>query len=92
MLGLSYESKFLGRDVLKDGEGAAFISTYQLLGMIEGDNLIVLMPNKKIAAYRIDNWTMSEYTTIEPTEDLIADAVAYYQGAGWLYKSGLLKK
>lgn len=91
MLGLSYESKFLGRDVLKDGEGAAFISTYQLLGMIEGDNLIVLTPDKKIVAYRIDNWKNSEYTTIEPTEDMIADAVAYYQGASFLYKNGLLK-
>lgn len=92
MLGVSYESKFIGRDVLRDGEGAAFISTYQLLGMIEGDNLIVLTPNKKIAAYHIDDWQSSDYTAIEPSENQIADIVAYYQGASYLYKSGRLKR
>ncbi len=92
MLGLSYESKFLGRDVFRSERAIAFISTYQMLGMIEGDTLIVLTPNKKIAAYRIDDWTTGEYTAIEPSEELITDAVAYYQGASWLYKNGRLKK
>ncbi len=92
MLGVSYESKFLGRDIFRAERSTAFISTYQMLGMIEGDELIVLTPDKKIAAYRIDDWGSSEYTAIEPSEDQIADAVAYYQGASWLYKNGLLKK
>ena len=92
MLGLSYESKFLGQDVFRSERSIAFISTYQMLGMIEDDTLIVLTPNKKIAAYRIDDWNMSEYTAIEPPEELIADAVACYQGASWLYKNGRLKK
>lgn len=91
MLGLSYESKFLGRDVFRSEQSIAFISTYQMLGMIEGETLIVLTPNKKIAAYHIDDWESSEYSALEPPEELIADAVAYYQGASYLYKSGLLQ-
>ena len=92
MLGVTYESKFMGRDVLRAERSIAFVSTYQMLGMIEDDVLTVLTPNKKIAAYRIDDWESSTYTPIEPSADQIADAVAYYQGASWLYKSGRLKK
>ena len=92
MLGISYESKFLGRDIFRAERSIAFISTYQLLGCIEDDTLIVLSPDKKIAAYHIDDWESSEYTAIEPSEKLIDDAVAYYQGASRLYKSGLLKR
>ncbi len=92
MLGISYESKFLGRDIFRAERAIAFISTYQLLGMIEDDTLIVLTPDKKIAAYRIDDWNSSSYTPIELPKQLIDDAVAYYQGASFLYKSGSLKK
>ena len=91
MLGISYESKFLGRDIFRAERSIAFISTYQLLGMIEDDVLIVLTPDKKIAAYHIDDWNLSSYTPIELPEQSIDDAVAYYQGASQLYKSGLLK-
>ena len=92
MLGVSYESKFLGRDIFRAERSTAFISTYQMLGMIEGDELIVLTPDKKIAAYRIEDWESSIYTAIEPSEERIDDAVAYYQGASYLYKSGRLKE
>ena len=92
MLGVSYESKFMGRDIFRAERSMAFISTYQLLGMIEGDVLTVLTPNKKIAAYHIDDWNLSTYTSIEPSEDQIEDAVAFYQGASYLYKSGRLKR
>ncbi|MBR1580637.1 MAG: LTA synthase family protein [Selenomonadaceae bacterium] len=91
MLGVSYESKFMGRDIFRADRSMAFISTYQMLGLIEGDTLIVLTPDKKIAAYRIDDWGSSEYTAIESSAEQIADAVAYYQGASYLYKSGRLK-
>ena len=92
MLGVTYQSKFMGRDIFRADRSTVFISTYQLLGMIEGDTLIVLTPNKKIAAYHIDDWETSEYTAIEPSEELIDDTVACYQGASWLYKNGLLKR
>ena len=92
MIGISYESKFLGRDIFRAERAIAFISTYQMLGMIEDDTLIVLTPDKKIAAYRIDDWNLSSYTPIELPKQLIDDAVAYYQGASFLYKSGSLKK
>ena len=91
MLGLSYTSKFLGFDINRTpaGQERAFISTYQMLGLVKNDTLTILSPNKKIEAYQIDNWQTSDYTPIEP--ELTDEIVAYYQGASYLFKNNLLK-
>ena len=45
--GMEYESKFYGVDALKAKPGRAFIATYQLLGYLKDDGLVILSPNKK---------------------------------------------
>lgn len=94
MLGFSYDSKFLGHDVNKisEGEERAFISTYQLLGYVKNDTLIILTPDKKAAAHHIDDWTTSQYSDIEIDDKLLDEAINYYQGAFYLFKSGRLKE
>ena len=58
MLGISYTSRFLGRDIAKApvGEERVFIGTYQSLGYIEGNTLTVLKPGKQAVTYQIEDW------------------------------------
>ena len=91
LIGMSYKSKFLGADINKMplGQERAFISTYQILGLVKGDTLTVLTPDKKVTAYHIDNWQTSEYTPVDPI--MTDEIVAWYQGASYLFKRNLLK-
>lgn len=93
MLGLSYDEKFLGHDINKvaETEDRVFISTYQLLGYVKNDTLIVLSPDKKATAWHIDNWKTSDYSSIEVNPSLLDEAVNYYQFAAHLFNSGQLK-
>ena len=97
-LGISYEGNFMGQDINKipAGEERAFISTYQLLGYVKKDTLVILRPNREINIFRIDNAKTSEYTPIDgelddATKKIESEAISYYQGAAMLYEKGLLK-
>jgi phosphoglycerol transferase MdoB-like AlkP superfamily enzyme len=86
ILNISYSSKFFGRDVFndKDGPERAFIGTYQKLGYIEGDKLLVLAPGKKVEYY---NFTRSDgkTATAQPVEELLMNGLGYYQGSSLEY-------
>ena len=94
MLGISYVSRFLGRDIAQvaPGDEHVFISTYQSMGYIKGNKLVVLEPGKKVKTYRIDDWQTSKYTQIDNQENLTDAAITWYQGASYLFKKGLLKR
>lgn len=93
MLGMTYETKNLGYDInkLPEGKERAFIATYQQLGYIAEDTLVVLEPNKKVSAYKINDYTNNKYSKIQPSQELVNDAITWYQGASILYKNNLLK-
>lgn len=94
LLGWSYPSRFYGRDVLAPDapqQGRALIGTYQKLGLLvdrpDGPNLAVLAPVRDMSTFRFDAATGST----EPTErdsDLIANAIAYYETASFLFSHG----
>jgi len=94
MLGLSYESKNMGYDInkLPTGEERAFISTYQQLGYVKNDKLVILEPGNKANVYKINDYSKDDYTKIAGEEKLIEEAVTWYQGASYLYKNKLLKE
>ena len=90
LLNFSYTTKFMGKDVLNgdDVPERAFISTYQKLGYIEGDKLLVLGPKREADFFsftREDGKT----TSISPQDGLLLDALGYYQGANYIYKNRL---
>ena len=93
MLGLSYRTSWLGRDAFQTPEkdDRAFISTYQSLGLVKGDDLVVLTPDKAVAADRIDDWETSDYTKEDVPTNLGKEAISWYQEASDLFKNGLLK-
>ena len=90
LLDMKYSSAFIGKNILSADPwiDRAFISTYQKLGYIQGDKLLVLGP-KKAADYftfvRKDGAT----AVIEPQEDLLMNALGYFQGMNYIYKNRL---
>lgn len=90
LLNFSYDTKFLGKDILKmeAGPGRAFISTYQKLGFIKGDKLLVLAPKKEIGYFRFTRQD-GKTTEITPQEELLLDGLGYMQGSNYIYKNRL---
>lgn len=90
MLNISYDTDFLGRDVLKDTTATprAFVSTYQKIGYLTENQMIVLGPRKYAVQHNADR--QSGALKQQPLdEQLLADALAYYQGGNILYKNRL---
>lgn len=88
LLKLNYRTKFLGRDILNfpSGNDKAFISTFQGLGYLTDDQLVVLMPPKKIQQYKPDFLNgKSEETVVN--DSLVKVATAYYQVAAWMFRN-----
>lgn len=90
LMGWSYESRFFGADVLHgetSHQGRALLATYQKLGFLRGDSLGVLSPPQRFEtfAYSVADDTL---TAEPPDQALENDAIAYYQTAAALYKTG----
>ncbi len=90
LMNFSYTTKFMGADVLKMDplQGRAFISTYQKLGFIKGGGLVVLGPQKYLKSFTIDLKSGAAAESA-PSEELVADALGYFQGASYLYRNRL---
>ncbi len=89
LLNFSYKSRFLGYDLnqIPEGEERIFISTYQSIAYAKGDTLVVLNPKQRVTCYRIDYET-GEYQLLAEDPVLVREAIAWYQGASKLYKTG----
>lgn len=91
MLNFSYRSQFYGYDLfrLEPGRERAFISTYQLLGYMKDDRLVVLSPRKQVELFKLSE----NHELIETTQDpqLMQEAMAWYQSASYLFKNGFIR-
>ena len=92
MLGISYESNFMGRDIamVPKGQEHVFISTYQSLGYIKNDKLIILKPGQQSESLTIDDWSASKYEQSPEDKADLDEAIAWYQTAGDLFHAGKL--
>lgn len=88
MLGFSYTSKFYGQDLTKYNPNRAFISTYQLLGYLKSDMLVILSPNNPPATFRIDG---EKQILMEGPKALTNEAISFYQSAYELFTKGQMK-
>ena len=91
LLGISYESSFFGRDMFaKISEPAerSFIGTFQKLGYIEGDRLLILTPRKKMEQFRF-NRADGKTEPMPVDNDMLMNSLAHYQGSAYVYKNRL---
>jgi len=88
LLNFSYQSKFFGQDVFKmrDEQQRAFISTYQSLGYIKNNKLVILDPNKKVSTFS-PNFITGSSNAVPSQEWLTNEAIANYQLASYLYSN-----
>ncbi len=86
-LNQSYKSRFLGSDVFKRDtlNDRIFISTYQDMGYIRNNKLVILSPRRKVEMYSFD-YVSGVNTLIPLDKSLVNEAISWYQGASFLYK------
>jgi len=79
----------MGYDIynMTPGNERAFISTYQDMGYIHNGEMVILSPQQKIQTVRPDFKT-GVNTPVSPSDSLIKEAIAWYQGASFLFQSG----
>jgi len=92
MLNFSYTSKFFGYDMarLPAGRERAFVSTYQSLGFIKGNELVVLMPQQQSKFFTLQNGEQIEHEGGDSS--LLHEAISWYQVASASFKEGLMKQ
>jgi phosphoglycerol transferase MdoB-like AlkP superfamily enzyme len=92
LLNFSYKTKFFGKDIFKmqPEQERALIGTYQKLGYVKNDRLVVLDIKKEAAVYQFNRDT-GEARKLPPDPNLINEAVSYYQGANYLFEHNLNK-
>jgi phosphoglycerol transferase MdoB-like AlkP superfamily enzyme len=90
LLNFSYKSKFYGYDMfhLEPGRERAFISTYQTLGYLKGDKMVVLSPQQKAEVHQISNGVVGAGNVKDP--QLLNEAVAWYQSASYSFRHHLM--
>jgi phosphoglycerol transferase MdoB-like AlkP superfamily enzyme len=91
LLNWSYDSKFIGHDVnrLPLGKEHALISTYQTVGYLENDELVILEPGQRVRVEAVDWATLTTRPTVA-NPVAIEEAISVYQGASLAFKTGLL--
>lgn len=86
LMGMDYDSRFVGRDILSTPpeQARALIATYQRMGYLADNRLVILSPQ-----HRVDEVTnpFGSYDEVElaVADDSVRRAIAYYQGAAWRY-------
>lgn len=90
LLNFNYTTRFFGYDLfnLEPGRERAFISTYQNLGFIKGDKLVILSPHKKTVEVKILDFQNRTVVPMKGEESLIHEAIAWYQSSSYYFTNG----
>ncbi|HEX2682547.1 MAG TPA: LTA synthase family protein, partial [Ferruginibacter sp.] len=93
MMNLNYTSRFLGYDIyhMTPGNERAFISTYQDMGYIKNERMVILSPRQQVKTVRLD-FNTGINTPTSASDSLVNEAIAWYQGANFQYKTGRYKR
>jgi phosphoglycerol transferase MdoB-like AlkP superfamily enzyme len=92
MLNFSYVSKFYGYDIFKleAGRERVFISTYQSLGFITSNKMVILSPQQKMRTYQV-NFNDGSLNPAAEDKNFTQDAISWYQSASYAFKNGLME-
>jgi phosphoglycerol transferase MdoB-like AlkP superfamily enzyme len=90
LIGLPYESKYMGYDVLRSSpdKDRAFVANYQTLGYLRDGRMVVLKPKRKVEV--LPNPLAPHLSGPSHLSDaqLIDEAIAWYQSASLFYRNG----
>jgi arylsulfatase A-like enzyme len=93
LLGLDYESKFFGHDLfhIDPRAGRALMTHNNDIALMRGNRMAVLGLHESAELFQVDPATgeMAPLKTPDAAgHELIEDAIAYFNGADRLYRSG----
>ncbi|HKV07076.1 MAG TPA: LTA synthase family protein [Thermoanaerobaculia bacterium] len=93
LLGMSYDSKFFGHDVLRvpPSEGRALLTHNSEIALMREGRMAVLGLHESLDLYDVDlaSGDMKRRKSLDRADrDLAEDAIAYYNGADRLYRGG----
>ncbi len=97
MLDWKHETLSYGNDLLSPSASKlperAFVSNYQKIALLRNDGIAILKPNREVSTHACDRLT-GDFSPIETeaADQLVHDAIVYYQSASWLFSSGGLKR
>ena len=90
-LHFSYNSSFYGQDIFNNTyQPRALIATYQKLGYLKNNTLIVLSPNQKIEQYKVIKGSQL-LKNKNINHSIMEEAIANYQTCFYLLKNNRLK-
>jgi phosphoglycerol transferase MdoB-like AlkP superfamily enzyme len=94
-LNFSYDSKFFGYDLnaLPPGKERAFISTYQKLGYLKNDSLVILSPKKAPEIFTEENQVWSRQTLSPDVGNplqITTEAITWYETSSFAFRHGKL--
>ena len=95
LLGFTYSSRFFGWDVtrLPPEQGRALIGNYQRLGLLRADHrFAILEPPRRQSTWTHDPATSALRPLHGDDAELVAETVAYYQSASYLFKNHAQKE
>jgi len=91
LLNWSYVNNNYGKNILdKKYTPRTLLGTYQKLGYMKGDSLVILSPGRKLETY-LYNPSTNEQTPHKFSGEVTNEAISYYQTAYYLFKNGSLK-
>jgi len=92
LLGMPERARFMGRSVLHayPDKGRAFIATYQKLGFLTPDQLVILSPGNKIEDWRLNSQQELIAPVTQP-DPLVDRAIHAYQETARRARDGQLK-
>ncbi|MGI4776007.1 MAG: LTA synthase family protein, partial [Janthinobacterium lividum] len=88
LLNFTYNSKFIGSDIINYPANRAYISTYQLLGLMRDDHLVILSPKNNPQTYKLGQ----EGKKCDNLPNLVEEAISFYMTTNNLYNEDKLKK
>ncbi len=93
LINMPYQSKFMGYDMftLEAGRERAFISTYQKMGFIKNNKLVILGPKKTAEVFQPDFKTGAAIK-LPVDSTLVNEAISWYQTASYMFTNGVYKK
>jgi hypothetical protein len=94
LLNFTYQSNFLGRDILRPAAGnppRAFISNYQKIALIDNTTLALLKPVAVSQTFDCNRATGSLSLSVHANPQILHDTIAYYQCASELLATGRQK-
>lgn len=92
LLHWKYETNWYGENVLQPAyHPRVWVATYQKLGYLQHDSLVVLSPQQQTETYKW-NAATDEQRSIPNNTTLLNSAIASYQTAYYLYKNGGMKE